>query len=115
MREFKGTPGPWSVEVASLNGIEVTTEHEITVCDIIADNEDDLLTYVEWNNARLIAAAPNLLDALQEATQLICSLKLSMMAHPDCTDCSEFDDYTSSAQEFEDKAQKVIAKALGGE
>jgi len=66
-------------------------------------------------DARLIAAAPDLLEALQKATQLICSLKLSMMAHPDCTEGSEFDDYTSSAQEFEDKAQKVITKALGEE
>lgn len=63
-------------------------------------------------DANLIAAAPDLLVALQEAKQLICSLKLSMLAHPDCTEGSEFDDYTSTAQEFEDKAAEVINIAL---
>lgn len=102
MGEFKGTPGPWNVEAASSNSIEVVTDNEVKVCDIIADNEEDLVTELEWDNARLIAAAPDLLSALQEAKRLICSLKLSVLAHPDCTEGSEFDDYTSTAQEFED-------------
>lgn len=65
MKTFKGTPGPWSVDPASTNSLEVITEHEVKVCDIIADNENDLLTELEWNNARLIAAAPEMVEALQ--------------------------------------------------
>lgn len=114
IKEFKGTPGPWSVEAASSNSLEVVTEHEVKICDIIADNDEDLLTELEWDNAYLIASAPDLLEALLKAKQLICSLKLSMLAHPDCTEGSEFDDYTSSAQEFEDEAQALVNKALGG-
>jgi hypothetical protein len=62
-------------------------------------------------NFKLIVSSPHLLDALQDAVVLIRRLKLSMLAHPDCTEGSEFDDYTSSAQEFEDSAQSLIDKA----
>lgn len=74
------------------------------------DTQDELEDEVS-RNFKLIASAPKLLDALQDAIKLICSLKLSMLAHPDCTEGSEFDDYTSSAQEFEDAAEALIKKA----
>jgi hypothetical protein len=33
-----------------------------------------------------------------------------MLAHPDCTEGSEFDDFTTSAQETEDEIQNYIEK-----
>jgi len=70
MREFKGTPGPWTVEADSSNVISISDTNENEVASIIADNENDLLTELEWDNARLIAAAPDLLTALQELVHL---------------------------------------------
>lgn len=64
-------------------------------------------------NARLIAAAPTILAALEKAKSTICTLKRSMMAHPDCTEDSEFDGFTDMAQEVEDEIEVVIAKAKG--
>lgn len=61
MDNFKGTPGPWSIIPASSNGIEIENG-DIRICDIIAENDEDLLTELEWANARLIAAAPDLLQ-----------------------------------------------------
>ena len=64
MDNFKGTPGPWSIIPASINSIEIVNG-DVRICDIIAENDKDLLTELEWANARLIAAAPDLLSALQ--------------------------------------------------
>lgn len=64
MDNFKGTPGPWEIIAAGTNGIEIENGC-IKVCEIIAENDEDLLTELEWANARLIAAAPDLLSALQ--------------------------------------------------
>ena len=50
----------------------------------------------------------SLIDLLLKAKSTICSLKLSMLAHPDCTEGSEFDDYTSLAQETEDELENYI-------
>lgn len=58
---FNGTPGPWDIVPASANCIEIENGN-IRICEIVAENDEDLLTELEWNNARLIAAAPDLLD-----------------------------------------------------
>lgn len=42
-------------------------------------------------------------NKLESARNLIGRLKRSMLAHPDCTNGSEFDDYTSIAQQIEDE------------
>ena len=64
MKEFKGTPGPWSVNVLgqhwnnkSLTHIEITFGDEgECICDTVYKAED----------ANLIAAAPELLKVLQK-------------------------------------------------
>lgn len=61
MDNFKGTPGPWEIIPASINGIEIENG-DIRICEIIAENDEYLLTELEWDNARLIAAAPDLLE-----------------------------------------------------
>lgn len=48
------------------------------------------------------------LELLKLARQTISRLKLSMLAHPDCEEGSEFDDYTSTAQDVEDKLSTFI-------
>src|SRR5699024_7400870 len=45
---------------------------------------------------------------LKDSRNRLQSLMLSMLAHPDCTEGSEFDDMTSSAQEMIDKIDEKL-------
>ncbi|MCT4330939.1 hypothetical protein HZP13_14565 [Elizabethkingia anophelis] len=55
-----------------------------------------------------------MLSLLEKSRKMIQSLKLSMLVHPDCEEGSEFDDYTTSAQETEDKIEELINKINNG-
>lgn len=99
MSEFKGTPGPWKVNTIgqhwnnkSLTHIEVTFGMEgECVCD----------TVYEMADANLIAAAPELLEALQDVLSEFEGILL--------------DEYSTEPEENEYcvKARAAIAKALG--
>ncbi len=99
MEKFKGTPGPWSVNVIgqhwnnkSLTHIEVTFgEDGECICDTVYSADD----------AQLIAAAPDLLEALQEMVEIV---KKNSYPQPD---------KPSSNYARAEAAQAVIAKALG--
>lgn len=90
MKEFKGTPGPWVVnEIGQHWNNKALTHLEITygedgecICDTVYQRED----------ANLIAAAPELLEALQFIIN-DCSRMI-----PKCA---------------EDKARAAIKKAMG--
>ncbi len=60
----KHTPGPWTAEEATSNSIDIVSE-EVEIATIISD-EDFPEDCEERANARLIAAAPELLDALRD-------------------------------------------------
>ena len=67
MREFKHTPGPWEAAAASGYGSPRTlfirrVEDDVSIADNIIDPETDKPSEA---NARLLAAAPDLLEALQ--------------------------------------------------
>lgn len=92
MQEFKGTPGPWfseysrendAYEIAPMDRNGITMAWDKEIC-ITADNNVE--------NARLIAAAPELLEALQ----IICF-------------------YEDIPQGQRDIAEAAIKKALGEE
>jgi hypothetical protein len=61
MKEFKGTPGKWKYTVRNVNEM-MTTFHGVT----IGDTYIEAATRNEREDALLIAAAPDLLEALQE-------------------------------------------------
>lgn len=63
MSAYKGTPGPWSVGVEDANSgeIEVVSEARPYVCMVLPGAIDGTTAA----NARLIAAAPDLLEALR--------------------------------------------------
>lgn len=103
MPEFKGTPGPWEIERYSDGLIQIVGDLKV-----VSDDEENVTTVVEEisatneeANARLIAAAPELLDALQS---LKCELILSDV---------DMGYIESHFRPSLNKAAAAIAKALG--
>lgn len=88
----KHTPGPWEIERYSGGLIQIVGDVRI-----VSDDEENVTTVVEAvargdeANARLIAAAPELLEALQVCIQQITAL--------------------CSADDVPDQARAAIAKA----
>ncbi|MCZ9578942.1 hypothetical protein NVS03_07810 [Enterobacter cloacae] len=93
MKEFKGTPGKWKYTVRNVNEM-MTTFHGVT----IGDTYIEAATRNEREDALLIAAAPDLLEALQAM--------LSKAYKQNWND--QYPDEVS-------KAQAAISKALGEE
>lgn len=93
MKEFKGTPGKWKYTVRNVNEM-MTTFHGVT----IGDTYIEAATRNEREDALLIAAAPDLLEALQAM--------LSKAYKQNWND--QYPDEVS-------KAQAAINKALGEE
>lgn len=95
--EFKGTKGKWT---NSSNAVH---------------NEEGKCICITYENiivdALLISKAPEMLEMLQKAKAELSRIKGSMMAHPDCIVGSEFDDYTSTAQECENEIELLIREA----
>ena len=87
MTKAKHTPGPWSYEMCH------DTNYARITCDI--KGGDNLRGYCGEANARLIVAAPELLEALQNMLGL-----------------TEASDYMALS-EIEKQARTAIAKALG--
>lgn len=117
MSEFKGTKGPWGVSANT----SVDSELGGFICEAYGDStsfEEDQA------NAKLIAAAPELLEALQWALPLA---KIAMDTHRmERIKCGHMDIngtykngetwvgiYQKEVDEIE-SAQAAIAKALGG-
>lgn len=91
MKEFKGTPGKWKYTVRNVNEM-MTTFHGVT----IGDTYIEAATRNEREDALLIAAAPDLLEALQELVFLY-----------------EHDEGGRELTEYK-RAKAAISKALGG-
>jgi len=93
MSEFKGTPGPWDY-----NGYgRVTTADDEARFVADAYEEDD---------ARIIAAAPDLLEALKPFAECCNSID------PEISDSKDISYWTFQAGDFR-RARAAIAKALG--
>ena len=93
MKEFKGTPGKWKYTVRNVNEM-MTTFHGVTIGDTYIEAE----TRNEREDALLIAAAPDLLEALQAMLNKAYKQKWN-------------DHYPDEVS----KALSAISKALGGE
>ncbi|WP_370607667.1 MULTISPECIES: hypothetical protein [Citrobacter] len=85
MSEFKGTPGPWKYTIRNVNEM-MTTFHGV----VMGDTYIEIATRNEREDAQLISAAPELLEALQAVVMVA----------------------DRQTDEF-DKARAAIAKALG--
>ena len=91
------TPGPWEWDAEPGHGVWVSSE-DVGICQV---DFDRALTDADYKaNARLIAAAPDLLDAAQTAYKAMIAAELS----------------DSSRAEWESsiaKLNQAIAKATG--
>lgn len=104
MKEFKGTPGPWEVDRNNVHTGQIATIHHCIGNDWVEiwspnwpDSEE-----TQEANANLIAAAPDLLEALQETVYRLDAWISTGRAS----------DLDVNAAE---KARAAISKALGEE
>ncbi|HCR3555335.1 TPA: hypothetical protein ON737_001361 [Morganella morganii] len=104
--EFKGTPGPW---YTSNEGRLLVRDDEwqCVIADGIGCNGDE----EEVANARLIAASPELLSALQGIQQSMA--KYINIANNIGMDVTADGFYLGHAMEVEEQARAAINKALG--
>ena len=106
--EFNGTPGPWRVSDDNITFSQVASDtyHQISAgAGYCLDDENkgfELSGFMSTSDANLIAAAPELLEALQECVYRIDVLISSGKA-------------TNLDIEASKKGNKAILKALGGE
>lgn len=93
MTEFKGTPGPWRT---TPNGVVTSDSCQIAPVGETSRPADMVGNFERWDaDARLIAAAPELLEALE--------LMLSHLGEPHC----------GIWRDVQGRARAAIAKALG--
>ncbi|EJF6782447.1 hypothetical protein M8194_001991 [Escherichia coli] len=85
MKEFKGTPGEWNYSHA--RG-EVVSKSEGLIAELVVNGRED-------NNGILIAAAPDLLEALQSIIEL------------------QTRGYVVLGDKYTNMARAAISKALG--
>lgn len=103
MSEFKGTPGPW--EVGRVIGCYIEGRNSWShVCSVMDDHEDSVTEQESIYNRHLIAAAPDLLEALVPTT------KLEMW-----TESADDDELVIMSVGTVRKMRAAVAKALGEE
>lgn len=96
----KHTPGPWKLlEVGGLGHLCPADGNGISILTVVTEGDVDFAAVYEDADARLIAAAPELLEALQNL--------LNDTQHKEHQDC---DDGPCPVRE----ARAAIAKATGG-
>ena len=67
MKEFKGTRGKWEVVVGDDNAPDVISDIGVEIAFTPTYNGDKA---EQWYNAKLIAASPELLTALQQLLEI---------------------------------------------
>ena len=101
LNELGTSPAPWTATAGADGGVVVNDEnrHGIATCGHTAEGD------VDFANARLIAAAPDLYEALREAVTERCRMCVSEGDY-----CSPEDGYC-----FVRRWSKVLEKAGGAE
>lgn len=110
MNNPKHTPGPWSVlyssnKYPSIHAGETKTPIAV-LYEYVSETDRDLLDNAEAN-ARLIAAAPELLEALENIAASLRTLKKAVGLESHVAEMLGMDDHLTVINH-------VIAKATGG-
>lgn len=105
MDAVKYTPGPWMLNIGTLKGGHILVYAEGYGVAKVYDEETESRT-TNMANARLIAAAPDLLEALQDA---LGALEQDYDIGKDANDS----DWEGLAYQRLQNARAAIAKALG--
>lgn len=107
MSEFKGTPGPWTAvdKRPHSDGFSVFSNDQYIA---FVGDSDGATNYKD--NANLIAAAPELLEALQEIREEMKAFR-HVANEVGINDADGI--YLGHTKEIFDKASAAIAKALG--
>lgn len=115
MSGFKGTPGPWEVDRNNVHSGRIATIHHCIGNDWVEiwspewpDTEEK-----QEANARLMSAAPELLDALQEMVKDLVAYQIN--ARNAAKINNRWEGCAEAVQQSIDKAREAINKALGGE
>lgn len=113
--EFKGTKGGWKYYHELGDNKIISVNHQFIISNLTGTGlfvtSPNTNPHHKEANALLISKAPEMLEMLERAKVELSRIKCSMMAHPDCTEGSEFDDYTSSAQDVENDIEQLIKEA----
>jgi hypothetical protein len=98
----KHTSGPWAIggEHDDSLWIEGPAKLDNVICDIVSRDLECILAAEDWANARLIAAAPDLLEACQQALVALSSYRVNPYM-PD------------TVEQLQDTLRVAIAKAEG--
>lgn len=105
MKRFMGTPGPWKYTIRNVNEM-MTTFHGV----VMGDTYIEIATRNEREDAKLLAAAPDLLEALQ-TIQAKMSDFIKLANEVGINDADGF--YLAAATGAEEQARAAISKALG--
>lgn len=98
MTTTKHTPGPW--DICRVNVLMIYADNGLRIADCQCDDQPDMPEEQEEANAVLIAAAPEMLDALDMCAEVLAEL-------------ARLDDGTPSVSALS-MARAAIAKAKGG-
>lgn len=115
MKEFNGTKGPWFEHREGSSTVYVEAKlRDGVIQEVAACGPTEAGREAQYANARLIAAAPDLLEALQEIIQ---GLEMTIRAGHDIIielggQCDDAELIIKSDSELK-KAYAAIAKALG--
>lgn len=112
MTEFKGAKEEKALQYAKeVWGVYFDDVHpDCAITNTMGEiSQKDFLA--GYNQAIKDSKSPEMLEMLDKARVELSRIRRSMMAHPDCIAGSEFDDYTTSAQECEDEIEQLIKEA----
>lgn len=106
MSEFKGTPGPWKIDKYGrvIDVLGMTIAARGIANPMVADPES-------WANSKLVSAAPELLDALQEAVKDLVAYQINSRNAAKIN--NRWEGCAEAVQSSIDKAREAINKALG--
>lgn len=97
MKEFKGTSGKWEVVAGDDNAPDIISDIGVEIAFTPTYNSDKT---EQWHNAKLIAASPELLSALQQLLEIYDDQSGKVLA-------------TSSKRRALNNARAAVNKALG--